>query len=89
MEPNQEDLLSAVLLIQIKARLGWLSSLLAASNLQKACAMREYQPKYIDTITLIALVLMLFSGAMALHRYLTAEQPGLAPDVQFATVRHS
>ena len=49
--------------------------------------MREHQPKYIDTITLIALVLMLLSGAMAVQRFLTAEQPGMAPDVQFATLR--
>jgi hypothetical protein len=44
--------------------------------------MREHQPKYVDTITLIALVLMLLSGAMAVQRFLTAEQPGLAPDLQ-------
>ena len=49
--------------------------------------MRERQPKYLDTITLVALMLMLLSGAMAVQRYLTAEQPGLAPDVQFATLR--
>jgi hypothetical protein len=49
--------------------------------------MREHQPKYVDAITLIALVLMLLSGAMALQRLLTIEQPGLAPDVQFATLR--
>jgi hypothetical protein len=49
--------------------------------------MHEHQPKYADTITLIALVLMLFSGAMALHRCLTAEQPGMAPYVQLANVR--
>jgi hypothetical protein len=49
--------------------------------------MREHQPKYVDTITLIALVLMLLSGAMAIQGYLTAEPPGLAPDVQFATLR--
>ena len=46
--------------------------------------MREHQPKYVDTITLIALVLMLLSGAMAVQRFLTTEQPRLAPDVQFA-----
>ena len=46
--------------------------------------MREHQPKYVDTITLIALVLMLLSGAMAVQRFLTAEQPRLAPDVQLA-----
>jgi hypothetical protein len=51
------------------------------------CMMQEHQSKYVDTITLIALVLMLFSGAMAVQRYLTAEQPGLAPNVQFATLR--
>ena len=49
--------------------------------------MREQEPKYVDTITLIALVLMLLSGATAVQRFLTAEQPGLAPDVQFATRR--
>ena len=49
--------------------------------------MREHQPKCVDTITLIALVLMLLSGAMAVQRFLTAEQPGLALDVQFATLR--
>jgi hypothetical protein len=38
--------------------------------------MREHQPKCVDTITLIALVLMLLSGAMAVQRFLTAEQPG-------------
>ena len=50
--------------------------------------MRERQPKYVDTFTLIALALMLLSGAMAVQRYLTAEQPGMAPDVQFATLRY-
>jgi hypothetical protein len=50
--------------------------------------MREHQPKYVDTITLVALVLMLLSGAMAVQRFLTAEQPGLAPDLQFATRRY-
>jgi hypothetical protein len=49
--------------------------------------MHEHQPKYVDTITLIALMLMLLSGAMAVQRYLSAEQPGLAPDVQSATLR--
>jgi hypothetical protein len=48
--------------------------------------MRENEPKYVDTITLVALVLMLFSGAMSVHAYLTAEQPGMAPKVQLATV---
>jgi hypothetical protein len=49
--------------------------------------MHEHQPKYVDTITLIALMLMLLSGAMAVQRYLTAEQPGLAPNAQFSTLR--
>ena len=48
--------------------------------------MRERKPKYVDTITLIALMLMLLSGAMAVQR-LTVEQPGLAPDVQLAAFR--
>jgi hypothetical protein len=75
-------------LIQIKAAECWSFSLLAASTLQKGvCGMSEHQPKYIDRVTLIALVMMLFSGAMAIHRSLTAEQPGMAPDVQFAALR--
>jgi hypothetical protein len=49
--------------------------------------MREHKPKYVDTITLIALMLMLLSGAMAVQRFLTVEQPGMAPDIQFATLR--
>jgi hypothetical protein len=49
--------------------------------------MNEHQPKHVDTVTLIALAMMLLSGAMAVHRSLTAEQPGMAPDVQFATLR--
>jgi hypothetical protein len=47
--------------------------------------MRQHQPKYVDTITLTALLLMLLFGGMALHGHLTAEQPGLAPNLQFAT----
>jgi len=43
--------------------------------------MREHQPKYVEQSTLIALVLMLLSGGLAVQRFLTAEQPGLAPDV--------
>jgi hypothetical protein len=76
-------------LIQIKAAYCWLFSLLAASTSKSdgTSAMHEHQPKYFDTITLIALVLMLLSGAMAVQRFLTAEQPGMAPDVQFATLR--
>ena len=65
-------------------------NLLAASTSKNAmgvCAMRERQPKNLDTITLVALMLMLLSGAMAVQRSLTAEQPGLAPEVQFATLR--
>ena len=50
--------------------------------------MREHQPKYIDTITLIALVLMAFTGAMALQRFLATERPGMAPDTQFTTLRY-
>jgi hypothetical protein len=49
--------------------------------------MHERRPKFVDAITLVAFALMLLSGAMALQRFLTAEQPGMAPDVQFATLR--
>jgi hypothetical protein len=86
MDQKEQDHVSAVPLIQIKAGECWSSSLLAHLNSknQGVCAMRERQPKYVDTITLIALVLMLLSGAMAVQRFLTAEQPGLAPDVQLA-----
>jgi hypothetical protein len=50
--------------------------------------MRKHQPKFVDTITLIALALMVLSGAMALQRVLTPEQAGMAPDIQFTTVRY-
>ena len=43
--------------------------------------------RYVDAITLIALVLMVLSGTMALQRVLT-EQPGMAPDIHFANVRY-
>jgi len=33
-------------------------------------------PQYADTITLIAVVMILLSSAMAIQRSLTAEQPG-------------
>jgi hypothetical protein len=48
---------------------------------------RAMKSAYVDTITLIALVLMLLSGVMAVQRYLTAEQPGLAPNLQLSIVR--
>lgn len=87
MKQKEQHYVLVVPLIQIKAAGCWLSSLLAASTLRWECVMQEHQPKYVDMITLIALVLMLLSGAMAVQRYLTAEQPGLAPNVQFATLR--
>ena len=49
--------------------------------------MREHLPRHIDAITVVALLLMALSGAMALGRYWTSEQPGMAADTQFATVR--
>lgn len=50
--------------------------------------MRVHQPKHVDSITVIALILMAISGAMAVQRYLTTEQFGMAPDIQFANVRY-
>jgi hypothetical protein len=47
--------------------------------------MRGHQPRYVDSITIIALVLMAVSGAMAIGRYM-APQP--MADLQFETVRY-
>jgi hypothetical protein len=47
--------------------------------------MPGHQPKYIDSITMIALVLMVLSGAMALQHYMTSEP---AAEVRFQTVRY-
>lgn len=50
--------------------------------------MREHLPRHIDAITVVALLLMGLSGAMALQRFLTTEQPSMAPDIQLRTVRY-
>ena len=48
--------------------------------------MRGQQPKYVDSITVIALVLMAVSGAMAIRRYYMAPEP--TSDLQFEVVRY-
>ena len=50
--------------------------------------MREHLPKHVDAVTVVALVLMAISGAMALQRILTTEQPGMAADIHLQTVRY-
>lgn len=50
--------------------------------------MREHLPKHIDLITIAAVLLIVISGAMAVQRLLTTEQPGMATDTQFTTVRN-
>ena len=50
--------------------------------------MREHLQKHIDLITIAAVLLMVISGAMAVQRLLTTEQPGMAADTQFTTVRN-
>jgi hypothetical protein len=55
------------------------------ASIEQGCAMRGYQPKHFDSITVVALVLMAISGAMAFQRYMAPEP---AADIQFQTVRY-
>jgi hypothetical protein len=47
--------------------------------------MRGHQLKYVDSITMIALVLVAASGAMAIQRHMTPEP---IAELQFGTVRY-
>jgi hypothetical protein len=50
--------------------------------------MREHLPKHVDAITVVAFLLMAISGTMAVRRFLTTEQPGMAADIQLTTARY-